>query len=376
MVLDRLRVCAFPPSFAAMVAEGREEKEAQWLQMALRAATTVGQNMRETRALRWQAMEVSRLGWLTAELPVAKHVDEDAIDALDMVLAAAQEAIGATSAISLTQAKDILRKRGAEGAKLASALSVLSKARNRRAHPQANSLAAAVRALLRRPQVVEVKLDESEEEKESLSEIKDMYKLLTTDFSEKDALKHSIDQEADQNIFSATVEAFEWLQGMCLPEKGGSEVPALCWRPKPHLLPAHWECDIGLLKGVEAKKLDQVTADEKTDVTEYEMVSKHDEIEKATSSREWDKSSAVACEDAVSQVQLACDDTLANTANMAFLVDNEESSERRELWRNKYLDESLADWRADKLRELLMQWCTIAFTATSEDEDSNEKVQD
>jgi hypothetical protein len=113
-----------------MVVAGEEEA---WLAMALRSARDSGITGRELRRLQWQAFEAS-VGRSGAGSVVVKEVvsGEDPLLLMDKCLAAVAKVAGLSGRLSVSQAKEVLRSRGA--GRLASRIGDVSKYRNRAAH--------------------------------------------------------------------------------------------------------------------------------------------------------------------------------------------------------------------------------------------------
>ena len=137
--LSGLRV---PPA-AAMVASALQPGclEERWLAMAIRVARTA-ESLRVQRLLVWQAMEASRAGVRAA--PDFPESAGDAIDAFEHVLAKLREHAGCAHALSVSQAKALLRTKGSRGAQAASWLGSLSKARNGTAHAKGRLLLSEI----------------------------------------------------------------------------------------------------------------------------------------------------------------------------------------------------------------------------------------
>jgi hypothetical protein len=131
LVLVPARVAgAWLPCCLAMVVAGEEEA---WLAMALRSARSSGTTGRELRRLQWQAFE-SSVGRKGAECFVEKEAisGEDPLLLMDKCLAAVAKVAGLSGRLTVSQAKEVLRSRGA--GRLASRVGDVSKYRNRAAH--------------------------------------------------------------------------------------------------------------------------------------------------------------------------------------------------------------------------------------------------
>jgi hypothetical protein len=101
--------------------------------MALRSARSSGITGREIRRLQWQAFE-SSVGRQGVGSVAAKEITsgEDPLLLMDQCLAAVAKAAGLTGRLTVPQAKELLRSRGA--GRLASRIGEVSKCRNRAAH--------------------------------------------------------------------------------------------------------------------------------------------------------------------------------------------------------------------------------------------------
>ena len=124
--------------------------EEGWLAMALRAAAAAGSTLKDVRSMRWQALESSHGRYMAGAAPGTWQraaAQEDAIGALEEVLAAVKVASGKEGIMDIVSAKCWLRSFGPRGHKAASRISTLSSRRNRRAHPVAQQLIAEVQML-------------------------------------------------------------------------------------------------------------------------------------------------------------------------------------------------------------------------------------
>ena len=246
----------------------------------------------------------------------------------------------------LPRAKQQLRDSGA--ATLASRLGRLSRVRNGLCHPDVR-LDQDIRAhMVSKVQEAEVKLDEPEEEMKCFSKIKDMDKPLETDFTEKDALK---DRESKDGELSEQLRTLNKDFRAALGD-----------------LQAKYDDLAEELRAERSRRIQKENA-ESAEWGEGEVVQKdYAEFAKCCDDRSRNAGFESMTGQGVVDKERATSLATGDQDFTGAIKTHKKSQAVWQPWKLKHLDETLKDWRADKLRELLSQWRLFA-NATSDDEE-------